>query len=92
VTDTRINRDLSVTNTPTDEVRFGQEFYRGYRVDVFGVGSAWSFKLSPTKFDLPDLSRSIFFKVANTKPRALSLAKVEINWVLARQKAAISAN
>ena len=72
--------------TPT-EVQVHQEFYRGYRISVFGQGSAWSFKLSQPRFDLPGVGpRSIFFKIANTERRALSLAKIEIDWLLARLK------
>jgi hypothetical protein len=66
----------------------GQEFYRGYRISFFGEGSAWSFELFPMGIDFPHPGRSIFFKVANSKPRALSLAKVEIDWLFTRRNAA----
>jgi hypothetical protein len=60
-----------------------QEFYRGYRIDLFGQGSAWSFKLSQTRFDLLGVgSRSIFFKTAHSKACALTLAKIEIDRLL----------
>jgi hypothetical protein len=63
------------------------EFYRGYRINVFGEGSAWSVKLSRTRFDVPSIGpRSIFFKIANTECRALSLAKIEIDWLLAQKR------
>lgn len=71
------------------EVQVHQEFYRGYRINVFGEASAWSFKLSRTRFDLPSIGpRSIFFKIANTERRALSLVKLEIDWLLAQKSAA----
>ena len=77
-----------MTAHPT-EVQVHQEFYRGYRISVFGEGSAWSFKLSRTRFDLPSIGpRSISFKIANTARRALSLAKIEIDWLLAQKSAA----
>jgi hypothetical protein len=59
-----------------------QEFYRGYCISLFGYGPAWSFKISPTKLDLPLLEQCIFFKVANAKPCALTLAKIEIDRLL----------
>jgi hypothetical protein len=62
-----------------DEVPMGQELYRGYRISLFGNGTVWSFKLAPTKIDLPPLKRSIFFKVANAKACALTVAKIEID-------------
>jgi hypothetical protein len=77
-----------MTPHPT-EVQVHQEFYRGYRIGVFGEGSAWSFKLSRTRFDLPSIRpRSIFFRIANTECRALSLAKIEIDWLLAQKSPA----
>jgi hypothetical protein len=60
-----------------------QEFYRGYRIDLFGQGSDWSFKVSQTRFDLPGVGpRYIFFKTAHSKPCALTLAKIEIDRLL----------
>jgi hypothetical protein len=77
-----------ITRHPT-EVQVHQDFYRGYRIGVFGEGSAWSFKLSRTTFALPSTGpRSIFFKIANTERRALSLAKIEIDWLLAQKNSA----
>jgi hypothetical protein len=71
------------------EVQVHHEFHRGYRISVFGEGSAWSFKLSRTRFDFPSIGpRSIFFRIANTERRALSLAKIEIDWLLAQKRAA----
>jgi len=67
-----------------------REIYRGYRISPFGEGSAWSFKLFPMGIHLPQPARSIFFKVANSKARAMSLAKIEIDWLLIRQSAAKS--
>lgn len=65
-----------------DEVPVGHAFYRGYRISLFGDGIAWSFKLAPTTIDLPPLNRSIFFKVANAKACALTVAKIEIGRLL----------
>jgi hypothetical protein len=69
-----------------DQTPVEQEFYRGYRISLFGEDSAWSFKLAPTKIGLPLLERSIFFKTANAKSCALTLAKIEIDRLL-RSKA-----
>ena len=65
-----------------DEVPVERGFYRGYRISLFGEGMVWSFKLAPTKIDLPPLERSIFFKVANAKACALTVAKIEIGRLL----------
>jgi hypothetical protein len=59
-----------------------QQFYRGYRISLFGEGSAWSFKLTPTKIDLPLLERTIFLNAADAKPCALTVAKIEIDRLL----------
>jgi hypothetical protein len=74
-----------VSQSEIEQIRVNQQFYRGYRIGLFGEGSSWSFKLSPLRIDLPAPGRSIFFKVANTEPRALSLAKIEIDWLFTRQ-------
>ena len=75
-----------MTPNPT-EMQVHQEFYQGYRISAFGEGSAWSFELSRTRFDLPNTGRrSIFFKIANTEGRALSLAKIEIDWLLTQKR------
>jgi hypothetical protein len=62
-----------------DTVPVEQQFYRGYRISLFGEGSAWSFKLAPTKVDLPLLKRTIFLNAADAKPCALTVAKIEID-------------
>lgn len=51
-------------------------------ISLFGEDSAWSFKLAPTKIGLPLLERPIFFKTANAKSCALTLAKIEIDRLL----------
>jgi hypothetical protein len=83
-----LREEQPMTPNPT-EMEAHQEFYRGYRISVFGEGSAWSFELSRTRFDLPNIGpRSIFFKIANTEARALSLSKVEIDWLLTQKRLA----
>jgi hypothetical protein len=68
---------------PAGDMHVHREFYRGYRVELFGQESAWSFGLSRMRFDLPSPGqRSIFFKVAHAKPCALTLAKIEIDRLL----------
>jgi hypothetical protein len=59
-----LREEQPMTPNPT-EMQVHQEFYGGYRISVFGEGSAWSFELSRTRFDLPIGPRSIFFKIAN---------------------------
>jgi hypothetical protein len=81
-----LREDQPMTPKPS-EMQVHQEFYGGYRISVFGEGSAWSFELSRTRFDLPNIGpRSIFFKIANTEGRALSLAKIEIDWLLTQTR------
>jgi hypothetical protein len=64
----------------TNDAYAWQNFYRGYRIDLFSQGSDWSFKISRTRFDLPVVGpRSIF---AHSKPCALTLAKIEIDRLL----------
>ena len=36
-----------------DQMPVEQEFYRGYRISLFGEDLAWSFKLAPTEIGLP---------------------------------------
>jgi hypothetical protein len=72
-----------MTQQPASDMNVHREFYRGYRVELFGQESAWSFGLSRMTFDLPSPGqRSIFFKVAHAKPCALTLAKIEIDRLL----------
>jgi hypothetical protein len=79
-----LREEQPMTPNPS-EMQVYQEFYGGYRISVFGEGSAWSFELSRTRFDLPIGPRPIFFKIANTEDRALSLAKIEIDWLLTQK-------
>jgi hypothetical protein len=65
-----------------DEVPRGTDFI-GATASAFSAhGMAWSFKLAPTTIDLPPLKRSTFFKVANAKACALTVAKIEIGRLL----------
>jgi hypothetical protein len=57
-----------VSQSEIEQIRVNQQFYRSYRISLFGEGSSWSFKLSPVRMDLPPPGRSIFFKVATPSP------------------------